>query len=154
MSYLALKYLHILSMVLLFGTGLGSAFYKWMADRSHNLEHIAITNRNVVLADWIFTTPTVVFQPVSGIWLAYLAGIPLSTNWVAISLALYVLAGICWIPVVWLQIRMSKLADEALKQQTSLSDDYWWYARTWFWLGVPAFISMVLVVFLMVFKSI
>ena len=154
MSYLALKYLHILSMVLLFGTGLGSAFYKWMADRSRNLEHIAITNRNVVLADWIFTTPTVIFQPVSGIWLAYLAGIPLTTNWISISLALYVLAGICWIPVVWLQIRMSKLADAALETKSALNDDYWRYARLWFWLGVPAFISMVFVVFLMVFKSI
>jgi len=154
MSYLALKYLHILSMVLLFGTGLGSAFYKWMADRSRNLEHIAITNRNVVLADWIFTTPTVIFQPVSGIWLAYLAGIPLATNWISISLALYVLAGICWIPVVWLQIRMSKLADAALETKSPLNEDYWRYARLWFWLGVPAFSSMVLVVFLMVFKSI
>jgi len=154
MSYLTLKYLHILSMVLLFGTGLGSAFYKWMADRSRNLEHIAITNRNIVLADWIFTTPTVIFQPVSGIWLAYLAGIPLSTNWISISLALYVLTGICWIPVVWLQIRMSKLANAAIKSQSPLNDDYWRYARVWFWLGVPAFVSMVLVVFLMVFKSI
>lgn len=154
MSYLALKYLHILSMVLLFGTGLGSAFYKWMADRSRNLQHIAITNRNVVLADWIFTTPTVIFQPVSGVWLAYLAGIPLSTDWISISLGLYVLAGICWVPVVWLQIRMSKLADEALENKSSLNEDYWRYARLWFWLGVPAFISMVLVVFLMVFKSI
>jgi uncharacterized membrane protein len=154
MSYLTLKYLHILSMVLLFGTGLGSAFYKWMADRSKNLEHICITNRHVVLTDWVFTTPTVIFQPVSGVWLAYLAGIPLSTYWVSTSLALYVLAGVCWIPVVWLQIRMSKLADTALENQTPLTDDYWRYARVWFWLGVPAFISMVLVVFLMVFKSI
>ncbi len=154
MSYLALKYLHILSMVLLFGTGLGSAFYKWMADRSRNLEHIAITNRNVVLADWIFTTPTVIFQPVSGVWLAYLAGIPLSTGWILISLVLYVFAGACWVPVVWLQIRMSKLANTALENESSLNDDYWKYARMWFWLGVPAFVSMVLVVFLMVFKSI
>lgn len=154
MSYLTLKYLHILSMVMLFGTGLGSAFYKWMADRSRNLEHIAVTNRNVVIADWLFTTPTVIFQPISGIWMAYLAGIPLSTFWVSSSLALYLLAGVCWIPVVWLQIRMSKLAGFALENNVSLSDDYWLYARVWFWLGVPAFISMVLVVFLMVFKSI
>ena len=63
MLYLSLKTLHILSMLLLFGTGLGSAFYKWMADRSGNLAHIAVTNRHVVLADWLFTTPTVIFQP-------------------------------------------------------------------------------------------
>jgi len=154
MSYLTLKYLHILSMVLLFGTGLGSAYYKWMADRSRNLEHIVITNRNVVLADWIFTTPTVIFQPLSGIWLAYLAAIPLTTHWVLVSLGLYVIAGICWIPVVWLQIRMSKLADLALETNSPLKDDYWQYARLWFWLGIPAFISMVLIVFLMVYKSI
>jgi len=154
MSFLAVKYLHILSMVLLFGTGLGSAFYKWMADRSRNLEHIAITNRNVVLADWVFTTPTVIFQPLSGIWLAYVMGLPLSTSWILISLVLYAIAGACWVPVVWLQIRMRRLSNEALENQTSLNDDYWRYARIWFWLGVPAFIAMVLVVFLMVFKSI
>ena len=65
MGYTALKTLHILSMVLLFGTGLGSAFYKWMADRSGNVTHIAVTNRHVVLADWLFTTPTVIFQPLN-----------------------------------------------------------------------------------------
>ena len=78
MGYTALKTLHILSMVLLFGTGLGSAFYKWMADRSGNVTHIAVTNRHVVLADWLFTTPTVIFQPLSGLWMLHLAGIPLS----------------------------------------------------------------------------
>ena len=67
MTCIILKTLHILSMVLLFGIGLGSAFYKWMADRSGNINHIAATNRNIVLADWIFTTPTVIFQPISGL---------------------------------------------------------------------------------------
>lgn len=107
MSYTLLKTLHILSMVLLFGTGLGSAFYKWMADRSGNVAHIAVTNRHVVLADWIFTTPTVIFQPLSGFWMVYLLGLPWSTPWVLASF-LYALAGVCWLPVVWLQIRMQK----------------------------------------------
>jgi uncharacterized membrane protein len=141
-------------MILLFGTGFGSAFYKWMADKSNNLEHIAATNRTVVLADWAFTTPTVIFQPVSGIWMASLAGIPLSTLWISSSLALYILAGLCWIPVVWLQIRMRKLADAALKNQSSLTEEYWQYARAWFWLGIPAFISMILIVLLMVVKPV
>lgn len=154
MSYLTLKTLHILSMVLLFGTGLGSAYYKWMADRSRQLAHIAATNRHVVLADWCFTTPTVIFQPVSGIAMAYLADIPLSTPWLAVSLALYCLAGVCWLPVVWLQIRMQKLAEAALASGGSLPDIYWKMARGWFWLGVPAFTAMVAVVVLMVFKHI
>ena len=153
MLYLSLKYLHILSMVLLFGTGLGSAFYKWMADRSGNLTHIAVVNRHVVLADWIFTTPTVIFQPLSGLWMVYLLGLPLATQWIAISLGLYVFAGLCWLPVVWLQIRMRNLADAALIAQIPLPAEYWRYARVWFWLGVPAFVAMVGVVFLMVFKT-
>ena len=154
MLYLSLKTLHILSMLLLFGTGLGSAFYKWMADRSGNLAHIAVTNRHVVLADWLFTTPTVIFQPISGLAMALLAGYSLRSDWIAISLALYVFAGACWLPVVWLQIRMQRLSAEALAQQTALPAAYWRMARCWFWLGLPAFTAMLLVVALMVFKHI
>ena len=152
MTYPLLKTLHILSMVLLFGTGLGSAFYKWMADRSGNLAHIAVTNRHVVLADWLFTTPTVIFQPLSGLWLLHLLDIPLHTPWVVASLLLYALAGICWLPVVWLQIRMRDLATRALADSTPLPSAYWRMARIWFWLGVPAFSAMVAVVALMVGK--
>ncbi len=152
MSYLTIKYLHILSMVLLFGTGLGSAFYKWMADRSGNLQHIHVTNRHVVFADWIFTTPTVIFQPISGLYLAWLIDAPFSSAWISISLGLYILAGLCWLPVVWLQIRMRNLSADAIANKTSLTNQYWRYARLWFWLGVPAFISMILIVLLMVFK--
>ena len=152
MSYTALKTLHILSMVLLFGTGLGSAFYKWMADRSGHVKHIAVTNRHVVLADWLFTTPTVIFQPISGLWMVMLLELPLATPWIAASIGLYVLAGVCWLPVVWLQIRMRNLATDAATRQQPLPMLYWRLARWWFWLGVPAFTAMVLVVVLMVGK--
>lgn len=150
MSYTALKTLHVLSMVLLFGTGLGSAFYKWMADRSGNVTHMAITNRHVVLADWLFTTPTMIFQPISGIWMTRLLGISLTTPWIAATLALYVLAGLCWIPVVWLQIRMREVSQDAAAHDTKIPESYWRMARTWFWLGVPAFSAMVIIVALMV----
>jgi uncharacterized membrane protein len=114
--------------------------------------HIAATNRHVVWADWLFTTPTVIFQPLSGLWMAHLAGWPWASGWIAASLALYALAGACWLPVVWLQIRMRRLAEQALRVQAPLPPLYWRMARWWFWLGVPAFTAMVLVVALMVFK--
>lgn len=154
MTYLTLKTLHILSMVLLFGTGLGSAFYKWMADRSGHVPHIAVTNRHVVLADWLFTTPTVIFQPLSGLWMLHLSATPLSTPWVAVSLGLYLLAGFCWLPVVYLQIRMRDLSAQAALRQEGLPPMYWRMARLWFWLGVPAFCAMVVVVGLMTLKHI
>jgi uncharacterized membrane protein len=154
MTYTTLKTLHILSMTLLFGAGLGSAFYKWMADRGGNAAHIAMTNRHVVLADWLFTTPTIVFQPVSGFWMAALAGWPLASPWIAASLGLYLLAGACWLPVVWLQIRMRDIAADSARRGVPLPPRYWRLARLWFRLGVPAFIAMTLTVALMVFKHV
>lgn len=152
MTYTVLKTVHILSMVLLFGTGLGSAYYKWMADRSCRVSAIATTNRHVVLADWIFTSPTIVIQPLTGLWMVHLAGIPLTSPWIVASLALYALAGACWLPVVWLQIRMRDLANQADATAQLLPPAYWRLARVWFWLGVPAFAAMVAVVALMVSK--
>ena len=152
MIYLSLKSLHLISMVLLFGTGLGSAWYKWMSDRSGNVAHIAATNRQVVLADWLFTTPTILIQPLTGVAMLIVLDIPYTTPWVMISLLLYAFAGACWLPVVWLQIRMKQLSAQANVAKTELPEQYWRYARYWFWLGVPAFVSMVLIVLLMVFK--
>lgn len=152
MTYLTLKYIHLLSMVLLFGTGLGSAFYKWMADRSKNVTHMAMVNKHVVLADWLFTTPTIIIQPITGIWMLQIIHIPLDTQWVVYSLLLYALAGLCWLPVVWLQIKMEKLSTQAMQQACALDESYWRYAKAWFYLGVPAFCAMVLIVLLMVMK--
>ena len=150
MLYLSLKTLHILSMLLLFGTGLGSAFYKWMADRSGNLAHIAVTNRHVVLADWLFTTPTVIFQPISGLAMASLAGYSLRSDWIAISLALYVFAGACWLPVVWLQYRIRDLARTA--SPGPLPAPARRLFAIWFTLGWPAFGALTGVFWLMISK--
>lgn len=152
MEYALVKVIHILSSTLLFGTGLGSAYYKWMSDRSGDLYSMAKTNETVVIADWLFTTPTVIIQPVTGLWLVHLMGIPLDQPWIISTIVLYIVAGGCWLPVVWLQIRMRDLATEALAQKGRLDDRYHHYAWIWFWLGIPAFISMIIIYFLMVFK--
>jgi uncharacterized membrane protein len=151
-EFFIIKWLHILSATLLFGTGLGSAFYKWAADRSGDISAIAHTNRVVVFADWVFTTPTIIIQPITGIWLLHLLGIPYTQGWVVVTIALYVIAGACWLPVVWLQIRMRDLSLNAFKHRQSLNPLYYNHAKLWFWLGVPAFTAMVMVYFLMVFK--
>jgi uncharacterized membrane protein len=153
-TYLLLKSLHMLSMLLLFGTGLGSAWFKWMSDRNGDLAGIAQTNAMVVQADWIFTTPTVIIQPVTGLWMLQLLDLPLDSDWIIASLVLYGLAATCWLPVVWLQIRMRNLSRQALATNQPLPDQYRRYARYWFRLGIPAFLAMLGIVFLMVFKPI
>lgn len=152
MEYLTLKSIHILSAILLFGTGLGSAFYKYFTDRSGNLAAIVETNRLVVIADWIFTTPTVFIQPISGFLMVHNAGWPLDTPWLVAAIALFVIAGLCWLPVVWLQIKMRDLSRSSHAQERSLPESYYHMADLWFWLGIPAFSAMIATVLLMVFK--
>ena len=152
MDYLLLKAIHVLSSVLLFGTALGSAFYKYFTDRTGVLPAIAETNRLVVIADWLFTTPTVIIQPLSGFLLIHIAGWPWNTPWLIAAYALFIVAGSCWLPVVWLQIRMARMAAAANAANGALPPRYWRYARAWEWLGYPAFCAMVAVYFLMVFK--
>lgn len=152
--YLLVKWLHILSATILFGTGIGIAFFKWITDRSGDVRAIRISSERTVLADWIFTTPAVIAQPVSGIAMAHLAGYPIVTGWVSYSIGLYALAGCCWLPVLWLQIRMRALARLADQTGVPLPPLYWAYARNWFWLGVPAFLALLIVYWLMVAKPV
>lgn len=151
--YLTVKTLHILSSVLLVGTGFGTAFYLFFANRTGSIPAIAAVSKLVVRADLWFTTPAVVFQPLSGLWLAHAADWQWTTPWVSLSIALYLLAGVCWLPVVWLQYEMARMAATAhTTGEAALPARYWRFARWWERLGYPAFLAMVAVYFLMVLK--
>jgi uncharacterized membrane protein len=151
-TYLAIKWIHILSSVLLVGTGFGTAFYLFFANRSGSLAAQVVVTRLVVRADAWFTAPAGVVQLASGLWLAHAAGFALDTPWLAAALALFAFAAACWLPVLWLQWRMHRLAAEALAAGTGLPARYRQFARLWEWLGYPAFAAMLLIYALMVFK--
>ena len=148
--YLLLKTLHILSATVLFGTGLGIAYFKWTTDRSGDVRAIRVVSERVVIADWLFTTPAIIVQPITGIALATEAGYPLFQGWIGLSLLLYLAAGACWIPVVWLQYRMRDLARASDAAGVALDQRYRDCARLWFRLGVPAFAALIVVFWLMV----
>ncbi len=150
--YFTVKWLHILSSVVMVGTGFGSAFYMFFTNRTRNVAAQAVITQLVVRADWWLTTPTAVIQPVTGMLLAHLAGWPLTTPWLLLSMGLFVLAGICWLPVVWLQIRMAAMVQVSLRTGFALPPNYWRYARWWELLGYPAFAAMAGVFYLMVAK--
>lgn len=151
-TYLLLKWLHIMSATLMFGTGLGSAFFKWTTDRSGDVRAIAVVMERVVWADWLFTTPAVIIQPITGLWMAHLAGFPITSGWVAWGLGLYILAGLCWLPVVWQQIKMRDMARQAVSDGTALPKSYTCLCRYWMGLGMIAFSALVVVYYIMIFK--
>ena len=150
--YLTLKTLHILSSVVLVGTGFGTAFYFFFANRTRSTPVIAAVARLVVRADWWFTTPAVIAQPLTGWGLIALGGWSWRAPWIVTAVALYVLAGLCWLPVVGLQIRLARMAAHAHATGEALPPAYWRDARLWQRLGYPAFAAMVVIYGLMVFK--
>ena len=150
--YVFLKWLHVLGATLLFGTGLGTAFHLWYTLRRGNIAAIASATRTTVLADWLFTLTSGILQPVTGVALASIAGFPLASTWIAGSIALYLVAAACWIPVVFIQIRMRDIAARCEREGTRPGEDFRALARRWFWLGWPAFASLAAVFGLMIAK--
>lgn len=154
MEYLVAKWLHVLSSTMLFGTGIGSAFYLLLATLGRDSAKVATVSRYVVITDWLFTATTVVFQPVSGFWMMSLAGLSWSTPWIAWSLALYVVALACWLPVVWIQLRLREISAQAAASSSRLPPAYWRFFGWWVALGVVAFIAFLAIFWLMVAKQV
>jgi uncharacterized membrane protein len=152
MAYLIVKWVHVVSSTFLFGTGLGSAFYMFFTSRTRDPRAIAVVVKYVVIADWLFTTPTIILQPASGLYMVHKAGFQLASPWLLWSIALFLLAGAAWLPVVWMQIRMRDMAYDAVHREQSLPARYWLFLRWWVALGIIAFLALVGVFFLMVVK--
>jgi uncharacterized membrane protein len=150
--YLVLKYLHVLGATVILGTGSGIAFFMLMAHRSGDTGFVARTAGIVVIADAVFTATAVALQPLTGYLLARHTGVPLTEGWVAHALALYVVAGLFWLPVVWMQARMRDLAAAAAEAGTPLPRAYHILFRTWFAFGIPGFGSVLAIIWLMVAK--
>jgi len=150
--YNSIKWLHILGSTVLFGTGAGTAFQMVMAMRGGDPKVVATVARNIVIADWVFTTPAGILQPVTGITLVYLTGISLTEPWLLLVYALYTIAFLAWAPVVWLQHRIRDLATASAAKGQPLCQQTRAYYRLWFALGWPAFIALLGIFWLMITK--
>jgi uncharacterized membrane protein len=150
--YFLVKYLHVLGAIVILGTGTGIAFFMLMAHRTNDVAFIARSASVVVIADAIFTLSAVILQPVSGGLLMMLSATSFTERWLLVSLALYAVAGLFWIPVVFMQIEMRDLARKASEQRTALPERYFVLFRRWFAFGFPGFGATMLILWLMVAK--
>jgi len=147
-----IKWIHILSASVLFGTGIGTAFHMLATYLRGEVSAIAATTRNTVLADWLFTATTGIVQPASGFLMVFLAGYDPLEGWLVVTYVLYIVAGLCWLKVVQLQYRLRALAVAAIECGKPLPEDFHRAMRLWFMLGWPAFLSLATVFALMVMK--
>jgi uncharacterized membrane protein len=150
--YFLVRYLHVLGAIVILGTGTGIAFFMLMAHRSRDAAFIAHTAGVVVIADMLFTLSAVILQPVSGGLLMALSATGPNERWLLASLALYAVAGLFWIPVVFMQIEMRNLAREAVAQSQSFPARYFTLFRRWFLFGIPGFGSVMIILWLMIAK--
>jgi len=151
-SYFLLKTLHILGAAILFGTGLGIAFFMYMTRFAENLQQKYYAARLTVLSDFAFTLPAVILQPLTGMILMTQGGFSFQDKWMIWSMALYLLIGLCWIPVVFIQIRLRNMLRHAIDSNTALPKAYTQLFRIWFCLGFPAFAGVIAIFYLMVAK--
>lgn len=154
MSYLLIKWVHILSATILFGAGIGSAFHVFVAIRRGQVAGIYSALQTVVLADFVLTSPAVIVQLISGLMLVNLVGYELDMFWIQGGLILYGFAGACWLPVVWMQIQMRNMAKTALETSSPLPSRFWIMDRGWIVLGSLAFPAILVVFYLMVYRPV
>ena len=144
----------VLGAIVILGTGTGIAFFMLMAHRTGDVSFIARTAGVVVIADMLFTLSAVILQPVSGGLLMMLSATSFTERWLMVSLALYALAGVFWIPVVFMQIEMRDLARIAEQKRELLPPRYFALFRRWVLFGIPGFGSVVIILWLMIAKPI
>ncbi len=145
-----LRWVHVIGATVLFGTGAGIAFFMLMAQRTGRPDIVAHVAGTVVIADTIFTATAVIVQPVTGVLLAQAMGWPLSEGWIVLSLLFYVVTGLFWLPVVWIQIRIRNLARQAAIENAPLPAEEKRLFRIWFSCGFPAFAAVLAILWLMV----
>lgn len=151
-AYFLVKYLHVIGAIVILGTGAGIAFFMLMAHRSGDAAFIARTAATVVIADMLFTLTAVILQPVSGGFLMMLSSTSFAERWLSASLMLYALAGVFWIPVIFMQIEMRDLASAAAVTGQPLPPRYFALFRRWVWFGIPGFGSVMIMLWLMIAK--
>lgn len=148
--YFALKFLHVIGASVLLGTGAGIAFFMLVAHLTGDTATIAATARIVVIADFVFTATAVVVQPITGLALVHSVGYDLREGWIVLSILLYILTGLFWLPVVWMQMQLRNIAAAALAHGHALPPRYHRLFWLWFAFGFPAFAAVLTILWLMI----
>lgn len=151
-SYLLVKVVHIIAVMLFVGNMFVSGWWKYRANATKDLEIIRFSVREIINTDWIFSSVAGMTVLFTGITLAFIANIPLTTLWVLISIAMWLLSTLLW-AVIMLPIQVWQkqylVGKTAYKE---LGDIYWKQDNKWMVTGILAMVSPIIAMIFMVTK--
>ncbi len=131
-SYLWLKALHLLGVMLFMGNIIVTGWWKFMADRTRNPQVIAFAQHQVTLTDYVFTAGGATILFAAGWGNAALHGMDvMQINWLSWGLWLFSASGVIWVAVlIPTQIRQERMAAK-FSVSGGIPQEYWRLCRRW-----------------------
>ncbi len=154
-SYLSLKSIHILGVILLMGNLIVTAWWKLMANRTKNQSIISFAQRQVTLTDCIFTAPGALLIIASGDYMSYgFISNSWSIEWITLGRCLFVASGIIWVTIlIPTQIKQARMARHFASDKP-IPSEYWKLSLRWNIFGTIAVLLPLMNIYWMVFKPI
>lgn len=151
-SYLWLKTIHLLGVVLFLGNIIITGWWKYTADLTRNPQIIAYAQRQVTLTDFIFTGGGVLILLVAGMLNVYMHDMSYSAKWLNHGMAIFVASGIIWAAIlIPIQIKQAKMA-KIFANTGVIPDQYWKLCAAWNIFGIIATLLPMANLYWMVFK--
>ncbi len=152
-TYLWLKTLHLLGVVMFLGNIIITGWWKFMADRTRNPQIIAFAQHQVTLTDYVFTAGGAALLLAAGWGNAALHGMDIfSMRWLSWGFWLFNISGLIWVAVlIPIQIRQARMARQ-FAQGSSIPETYWKLGKRWYVWGSIATVLPMLNLYWMVFK--
>lgn len=153
-TYLWLKSIHILGVIIFLGNILITGWWKLAASRTRDPAIIAFAQRHVTRADWLFTLPGVLMVLAGGFGNAWLHGMHiLETYWLAWGSLLFLASGLIWVAILLpLQLSLERMARQFASGGT-IPERYWRQDMLWMVFGVIATALPLVNIYWMVFKT-
>ncbi|WP_334079003.1 DUF2269 domain-containing protein [Microbulbifer sp. M83] len=149
-AYLVFKALHVLGAMVVFGTGIGIAWYALRGWRTGDIHIMQWISAETVAADWIFTAAAILLLLGSASGMLYASPTLLEMPWLRLSAFLTFLVFCLWVPVVFIQYNIRRRLRTAPAREAAPGIRR--LLVCWYLLGALVLPLMVAIVFLMVMK--
>jgi uncharacterized membrane protein len=145
--YLILKWVHVLLAIAAIGANL--TYGVWLAQGRRNPQHLAFALRGVKILDDRIANPSYAMLLITGVALAFIGGLPLTTPWILSALVVYVallLVGLAgYTPTLRRQVQLAEAGQIDSPEYAAL-------AQRGTVLGIVLALLVVVITFFMVVK--